>query len=279
MPNIISSIDHLADLPLYETVKPYVVLSTQLDSGNITTKNVVFESRENIEITDIRGKDEQYTLDTAGFQIMQHKTDVERFETMEDLIKYQEETAACLKEFFNAEYVLPWQVKKRKNKPLTGIVQQNLRDWTAVDGPAKGAHNDVTIHSGPIMLKTHLPEEIKKRYLKPGYRFRIVNTWRSLIPVLEDNPLAFCDFRSVHREDLIACDRVIPTRAGEVYYLKYKPEHHWCWLEHMTPEEPLLFIMWDSAPGPQARFQNPHANESAERRVSVETRNIIITKL
>ena len=114
MPNIITSIDHLADLPLYETVKPYVVLSTQLDSGNIATKNVVFESRENIEITDIRGKAEQYTLDTAGFQIIHHKTDVESFETMDDLTKYQEETAVCLKDFFKAEYVLPWQVKVRQ---------------------------------------------------------------------------------------------------------------------------------------------------------------------
>jgi len=48
-----------------------------------------------------------------------------------------------------------------------------------------------------------------------------------MLPVIEDCPLAVCDYRSVRKEDLIACDRVIPTRAGEVYYLKHKEHHQW----------------------------------------------------
>lgn len=58
-----------------------------------------------------------------------------------------------------------------------------------------------------------------------------ISTWRSLIPVLEDRPLALCDARSVLPNDLIATDRVIPTMVGEVYYLHYNPDHKWCVLK------------------------------------------------
>jgi hypothetical protein len=45
--------------------------------------------------------------------------------------------------------------------------------------------------------------------------------------VLEDCPLALCDSRSVSPEDLIAADRIVPDRVGEVYYLTYNPNHKW----------------------------------------------------
>lgn len=77
--------------------------------------------------------------------------------------------------------------------------------------------------------------------MKSGYRFRIVNTWRSLLPVLEDRPLALCDSRSVVPEDLIAADRIVPDRIGEVYYLTYNPNHKWC-LKHFPGDHQLILI-------------------------------------
>jgi hypothetical protein len=55
----------------------------------------------------------------------------------------------------------------------------------------------------------------------------IHSTWRSLLPVLEDQPLALCDSRSVAEMDLMPADKVIPNRVGEVYYLKHNPKHQW----------------------------------------------------
>lgn len=43
-----------------------------------------------------------------------------------------------------------------------------------IEGPAKGAHIDSTITSGPNMIKDHLSDADKAKYLKPGYRFRII---------------------------------------------------------------------------------------------------------
>jgi hypothetical protein len=53
------------------------------------------------------------------------------------------------------------------------------------------------------------------------------STWRSLLPVLEDQPLALCDSHSVSATDLMPTDRLVPDRVGEVYYLKYNPGHQW----------------------------------------------------
>jgi hypothetical protein len=53
------------------------------------------------------------------------------------------------------------------------------------------------------------------------------STWRSLVPNLEDRPLALCDARTVAAEDFMAADRIIPDRVGEVYYLLYNSNHRW----------------------------------------------------
>ena len=79
------------------------------------------------------------------------------------------------------------------------------------------------------------------------------STWRSLIPKLEDRPLAFCEYRSIDPDDLVEADRVLPDRVGEVYYLRYHPEQRWYWLEHQDLDEVFMFMMYDSAEGDQAR--------------------------
>jgi len=53
------------------------------------------------------------------------------------------------------------------------------------------------------------------------------STWRPLVPVLEDRPLALCDSRSVDPNDLIAADRILPDRKGEVYYLRRNVNQRW----------------------------------------------------
>ncbi|KAL8711219.1 MAG: hypothetical protein Q9220_004364 [cf. Caloplaca sp. 1 TL-2023] len=144
---------------------------------------------------------------------------------------------------------------------------------------------DVTFTSGPQIIDRHLSECDKAKYFKPGYRFRIVNTWRSLVPELEDRPLAFCDYQSIDPEDLVEADRVFPDRVGEVYYLRYNERQRWHWLEHQGLDELFLFTMYDTMAGNQAKycphvsFENPRASPTSVPRRSVETRSIIISKI
>ncbi len=50
----------------------------------------------------------------------------------------------------------------------------DVLDPTIPDGAAKGAHVDVSASSGPNIIQDHLPQHLKEKYFKDGYRFRIV---------------------------------------------------------------------------------------------------------
>jgi hypothetical protein len=92
-----------------------------------------------------------------------------------------------------------------------------------------------------------LPEQL--------YFLTFDSTWRTLIPVLEDRPLALCDSRSVDPADLVAADRIIPNNVGEVYYLTYNPNHKWYWLEKQTQFEIYAFLAYDTKSGDHARCE------------------------
>jgi len=76
-----------------------------------------------------------------------------------------------------------------------------------------------------------------------------------MVPVVEHQPLAFCDPRSVLPEQLVACDRVMCDQLGEVYLLSYHPENKWYWLSKQTPSEPYLLVSWDSDSCGEARCE------------------------
>lgn len=113
MPDIVTSIEHLADLDLYKVEKPYnVVLSPeQWDASLPPRSNLKFERKDNIIVTDIRGQSGNYTLDTAGFTIANHTSNVLRLETKDDLLGYKNETEVFLTKWFEAERVVCWDVK------------------------------------------------------------------------------------------------------------------------------------------------------------------------
>ena len=67
-------------------------------------------------------------------------------------------------------------------------------------------------------------------------------------------------------------DRLVPDRVGEVYYLKYNPQHQWFvspaplntlellililrryWLSTQKSSEPYAFVMYDTKAGTHAR--------------------------
>ncbi|KIV88452.1 hypothetical protein PV10_08135 [Exophiala mesophila] len=289
MPDIVTSIGYLADLDLYKREKPYCVLVSPEQAANLPpdtqTSNLEFEQHENILVKDIRDcEPSAFGLDKTGFEVVTDLFDVSDIQGWSGLRQYQTQTEKFLRAQFGVDRVVCWEVTLRHNVQREAMVV-DLNDWTIPDGPAAGAHNDVTAISGPNIIADHLPEELKAVYHNGGYRFRIVNTWRPLLASLEDNPLALCDFRSVDPDDLVPADRVIPSNEGEVYYLKYNPDQKWYWLDSMTMDELFIFIMYDSEKGPQARYcphvpvKNPRAPAEAPPRKSVETRSILISKV
>jgi len=122
-----------------------------------------------------------------------------------------------------------------------------------------------------------------------------------MIPIIEDNPLAFCDARSVAPSDLVHADRIFPNDYYTLYFLKHNPNQRWHWVSKQTPAEIMLLLNYDSKPGgarckhpplneifgskltwylvcAHGSFKNPLAPKDAPMRESIETRSIVITK-
>jgi len=286
MPAVLATLDYLQNLPLYEHEKPYSGFRPPGDGFDPDVDrfdNLEFEERSNIRIENMRDSETKFLIDECGFEVVPHQSKILHFEERDDINQYKAETEQLLKNSLQAVYVRCYDFVHRKNVTFERDTI-DLNDPTRLEGPAKGVHNDITSDSGPAAFERILTREEKVKYYRPGYRFRIINTWRTLVPELEDRPLALCDARSVDRDHLLASDRVLPDRVGEVYYLTYNPNHKWYWLEKQTSTELLAFVMYDTKSGPHARFcphvsfNNPRAPKNASPRESVETRSVIITK-
>lgn len=102
MADVYSEIDFLADLPLYQDEKPYYVLPSEKEQIDIHSKdlsNLEYEVHK-VKVSDVRDCKSDYTLDTAGFQIVQNASKNLVINDLNDLRGYKEETEAVLREVF-----------------------------------------------------------------------------------------------------------------------------------------------------------------------------------
>jgi hypothetical protein len=150
--------------------------------------NLEFETRENIEITDIRPFKESIQLEEYGFEVMSHTSKISEFISVQDVQHYKSETEQMLRDALDASFVKCYDFILRKNV-LFQRSQIDLNDLLHIEGPARGAHNgklslgtmrvtnktaDITYNSGPAVIARNLSDDELATYMKPGYRFRII---------------------------------------------------------------------------------------------------------
>ena len=99
-----------------------------------------FESRENIEITDIRPFKDNIQLEEYGFQVLSHASQVSEFASVDDVQKYKSETERMLQDVLGASFVKCYDLILRKNIPFRRS-QFDVNDPLHAEGPARGAHN------------------------------------------------------------------------------------------------------------------------------------------
>ncbi|KAK5627027.1 hypothetical protein RRF57_002742 [Xylaria bambusicola] len=100
--------------PCYEKEKPYLVLlpDTVDVDPSIPRHNLLFETHR-VNLTDVRGHENEYRIDECGFQYLHHETSVRILlglqgggPTLADVREYKAETEKTLKSFFNAVHVV-----------------------------------------------------------------------------------------------------------------------------------------------------------------------------
>lgn len=216
------------------------------------------------------------SLDTSGFALYEARSAVTDFYDAEQISQtyYREvENLALQLTGGKRAVVFDHQLRQREaGRPALGFGRHGDGTKPAALGRV---HNDYTERSGQRRLTMVLPDA------DPAQPFLILNFWRPVLYPAIDTPLAVCDARTVRPEDCVETDIIYPARHGEIYLVRYSPEHRWHYYPEMHPDEVLVFKTFDSRAEagcrmvPHCAFDDPTAPEDAPLRRSIETRCLV----
>lgn len=114
MPDLISSMEFLTRSPLYDVEKPYYAMpSLEADVDmNFPTTNLEFESHSDILFRDVRGKEDQFSVEKTGFEIIRHEAKNLILETVEQLDAYKAEVEELLKDRLGGVHAVCYETKE-----------------------------------------------------------------------------------------------------------------------------------------------------------------------
>ena len=160
--------------------------------------------------------------------------------------------------------------------------------------PARLVHIDQSYNGAVRFLNDNPPPDTDAATLSKS-RWGIINVWRPIHSVVERDPLAVCDARSVSESDLVPMPAVLPStpagtyenvsakdRTPETWSIKGNPAHKWYYASELSPEEVLLIKCFDSKEDGRARrcphtsFADPRTAEGpSPPRESIEVRCLV----
>ena len=237
----------------------------------IGEKSGVTDSRT-VRIHDARRAPRRFSLDEHGFELVSRSSTVTDFADDVAIAEmYYPEVVALMVEYTGARKAVVFDHTVRHGDDATRTTRQ-LRE------PVLGVHNDYTEWSAPKRVHDILPGEADELLRR---RFAIVQLWRPVHGVVQSQPLAIADARSIEPSDLIPVQRRSPDRLGETYSLSYNEKHRWYYYPQMTPDEALIFKVFDSERDSVARFTahtafiDPTSAACAPPRHSIEARVLV----
>jgi hypothetical protein len=157
-------------------------------------------------------------------------------------------------------------------------VKQALSEQsTSRRAPVMRVHCDYTDVSGPVRVRQLLPREADDLLKR---RVAFYNFWKPLRRPVEERPLAMCDVTTSSEQDFIKETLHYRDRDGEIYVMRYAPQHRWWYFPRMTPQNVILLKTYDSATDGRARFighsafEDPSTPPDAPMRESIEIRTM-----
>ncbi|KAG6866317.1 hypothetical protein C0991_005784 [Blastosporella zonata] len=234
------------------------------------------EELKKITVENVRGKESDFTIDTAGFQLVHHPAKHTTFlEDAEIQREYYPESIELLKSVTGASKIVIFDHTIRRRRP------GEIDDEPTKRQPVSQAHVDQTTKASIDRVHRHLPAEEAPELLKR--RFQIINLWRPISRPALDWPLGLCDYRSVDpKKDTFPVALVYPDREGETLGVKFNPNQKWKYFRGVTPEEAILIKCFDSVQDgsvavftPHTGFEDPTTPAGTPPRESIELRALV----
>ncbi|KAM0751296.1 hypothetical protein T439DRAFT_325444 [Meredithblackwellia eburnea MCA 4105] len=192
------------------------------------------------------GRANETNTDVTGFQVLTEnvaRTEMTEQEwDDEDTItsKYYQEVDALLKKVTGATRVFIFDHTIRKVE-LPG---HETPDTPQSRKPVARVHIDQTPESGRKRVIRHLGADAER--LLRG-RAQLINVWRPLRGIVQDQPLAVADARTLKESHLVRSDLLYNNQPnGETYQVSYSDDHRFYYLSNMTPHEALLLKCWSN---------------------------------
>ncbi|KAI9443156.1 hypothetical protein H4582DRAFT_1163540 [Lactarius indigo] len=239
-----------------------------LPQSNIITEAI------NTVVHDVRGKEDTVSLETTGFEFVQHVSEEKNFVDEEAIqTRYYKEVEELLKKHTGAKKILIFDHTIRR--PVNKEGQPNTPQQR---GPVTRVHVDQTYAAGFARVRHHVPEDAD-RLLKG--RVRIINVWRPIGNPVAHHPLAVADWRSLNPErDLVSTRHIYVDREGATFGVRHNPSHQWYYLGGQTPDEVTLIKCFDSDESkarltPHTAFLDSTSPKDAPDRQSIEVRCLV----
>ena len=208
------------------------------------------------------------------FAVLKHASVVQDFFDTQILQRdYYVECADLVRQVTGAARVIAFDHNVR-DKALARQPNSSVRE------PVRFVHNDYTELSARQRVHDLLPATESNAAL--SRRFMFINVWRPIRGPVEDVPLAVCDAQTLASTDFVATALHYAERTGEVYSVRFSPNHRWFYQSRMQTDEVLLLKCFDSMRDGRARytahcaFHDPEAPPHAPPRRSIEVRTIAL---
>jgi hypothetical protein len=228
-----------------------------------------------VTVHDGWGRAGTFALDREGFALRQFHSPFEAWDDDEAIrTTLYGEVEELVKAVAGARRVIIFDHTVRAQSHLA---QARSEHSTSRRAPVMNVHCDYTQDSGPLRVRQLLPREADE--LLTG-RVAFYNFWKPLRRAVEELPLAMCDVTSSTQDDFIVMKLRYRDRDGEIFVMRYAPQHRWWYFPLMTPDDVIMLKTYDSETDGRARFVghsafvDPNTRPGAPMRESIEIRTM-----
>ncbi|KAK9327228.1 hypothetical protein V1520DRAFT_365600 [Lipomyces starkeyi] len=220
--------------------------------------------RQKVQINDVRGREEEFTLDRNGFQFER------RYHAFNDWANAERIEKEYYPGVINA-------IKSVTGASKVVIFDNTIRSKDGYRNPVMSVHVDQTPRSAEERVRVHCPDEADVLLTK---RFQIINYWKPLTGPVEEFPLALGDAHDMSEGDIVSVEHRYRERTGATGAVKHNPNQKYYYLSGMNTDEEVFIKCYDSLEGvakrtPHSAFEDPTSKPNALPRESIEVRTLV----
>ncbi len=230
--------------------------------GNLVSPELV---TTDIKVADIRHSEFQPSFAQDGLVFLHHPSAVQDFQSNNLWQQaYDRELQDLLKAQLGATEVIVFDHTVRIDDP------------EAPRRPARNVHNDYSQAGAEERLIDLVGNARAEEYHAAGYGF--VNAWRPVERVITTSPLGFIRPSSVKADDWMDIGLIYPDRFGQILGVAANQDHEWFYQSAMTPDEIVVFNIYDNCGRPQlahSALDLPGDASATVPRKSIESRTLV----